>query len=55
MMCSQCLREDKVLGDVTIHSATFNTIPLEEDLVSQEIENAFTYILEYPYNLDGYI
>ena len=42
-MCSQCLREEKVLGDVTIHSASFNVIPLDEDIVSMEINNSFSY------------
>ena len=42
IMCSQCLREEKVLGDVTIHSASFNVIPLDEDIVSMEINNAFS-------------
>ena len=43
-MCSQCLREEKVIGDVTIHSASFNVIPLDEDVVSMEINNAFSYL-----------
>lgn len=48
MMCSQCLREEKVAGDVVLHSAAFETIPLDEDLVSQEIDNTFTYKLDDP-------
>ena len=40
-MCYQCLREEKSLSDVTIHSLNLLIYPLEEDLISNEIDNSF--------------
>ena len=42
MMCSHCLKEEKVIGDVALYSVDYGTIPLDEDLISQEIGNSFT-------------
>lgn len=45
MMCSQCLREVNALENVTFHSLKMHLLPLEEDLISQEVGNSFRYIL----------
>lgn len=42
MMCSQCLREMNALTDVTFHSLKMYLLPLEEDVVSQEIVDCFS-------------
>ena len=40
-MCTCCLREEKALTDVTMHSLNTLLYPLETDLVSQAINNCF--------------
>lgn len=41
MMCTSCLREEKALTDVTMHSLNTMLFPLESDVLSQEINNSF--------------
>lgn len=45
LMCSSCLREEKALTDVTMHSLNTVLFPLETDVISQEVNNSFRYIL----------
>ena len=41
-MCKQCLRDERSLVDVSIHSANLTLFPFESDLVSQEINDCFS-------------
>ena len=44
MMCTSCLREEKALTDVSMHSLNTLLYPLETDVVSQEINNCLGYL-----------